>query len=178
MLIYLLKDNKKVEMSSKVIPVKVALRIRPLINKEINEGCRECIEVVPNEPQVIVGSDKPFTFDYVFGSTCQQEDLYNQVVEPLMDTFFGGYNVTVLAYGQTGSGKTYSMGTCATINTSSVDDEMNNAVIPRVIQEIFTRIEKQKDKCDFLVKVSFLEVRKTSKFIKKYGDTVARLRCI
>ena len=145
-------------MSCKVIPVKVALRIRPLISKETNDGCRECVEVVPNEPQVIIGSDKPFTFDYVFGSTCQQEDLYNQVVEPLMDTYFNGYNVTVLAYGQTGSGKTYSMGTCATINTSNVNDEMNNAVIPRVIKEIFRRIENQKEQYDFLVKVSFLEI--------------------
>lgn len=145
-------------MSDKVIPVKVALRIRPLINKELHDGCRECLEVVPNEPQVIIGSDKPFTFDYVFGSTSQQEELYNQVVEPLMDTYFNGYNVTVLAYGQTGSGKTYSMGTCATLNTSNVDDEMNNAVIPKVIHAIFARIDDQKDKYDFLVKVSFLEV--------------------
>jgi kinesin family protein 4/21/27 len=152
------KNKKTLRMSGKVIPVKVALRIRPLISKEINDGCRECLEVVPSEPQVIIGSDKPFTFDYVFGSTCQQEDLYTQVVEPLMDTYFNGYNVTVLAYGQTGSGKTYSMGTCATINTSNVDDEMNNAVIPRVIKEIFTRIDNQKEKSDFLVKVSFLEV--------------------
>ena len=145
-------------MSGKVIPVKVALRIRPLISKEVSDGCRECIEVVPNEPQVVIGNDKPFTFDYVFGLTSRQQELYEQVVMPLMDTYFNGYNVTVLAYGQTGSGKTYSMGTCATINTSNADDEMSNAVIPRVIQEIFTRIENLKEKSDFLVKVSFLEV--------------------
>ena len=39
-------------MSGKVIPVKVAFRIRPLNSKEVSEGCRQCIEVVPNEPQV------------------------------------------------------------------------------------------------------------------------------
>ena len=77
---------------------------------------------------------------------------------PLIDTYFNGHNVTVLTYGQTGSGKTYSTGTCATINMSNADDEMSNAVIPRVIQEIFARIENLKEKSDFLVKVSFLEV--------------------
>ena len=32
-------------------------------------------------------------------------------MQPLVDSWFEGYNATVLAYGQTGSGKTYTMGT-------------------------------------------------------------------
>lgn len=149
-------------MGDKVIPVKVALRIRPLINKEICDGCKECIEVVQNEPQVIIGfgSEKAFTYDYVFGPTSQQEELYNDVVEPLLERFFNGYNATVLAYGQTGSGKTYSMGTCAAINATDVSDEMDNGVIPKIIQKLFTRVDNTKEKYDFLIRVSFLEVLK------------------
>ena len=36
----------------KVIPVKVAVRIRPLNEKEINEGCQAALEQVEGEPQV------------------------------------------------------------------------------------------------------------------------------
>lgn len=38
---------------SKVIPVKVALRCRPLGQKEILEGCANCIEFACDEPQVL-----------------------------------------------------------------------------------------------------------------------------
>lgn len=36
----------------RVIPVKVALRCRPLVPKEISEGCQMCLSFVPGEPQV------------------------------------------------------------------------------------------------------------------------------
>jgi hypothetical protein len=39
-------------MGDKVIPVKVAVRIRPLVSKEIAEGCQSALEVVEGEPQV------------------------------------------------------------------------------------------------------------------------------
>ena len=36
----------------KVIPVKVAVRIRPLNDKEAGEGCQAVLEQVEGEPQV------------------------------------------------------------------------------------------------------------------------------
>lgn len=38
----------------KAIPVRVALRCRPLVPKEINEGCQCCLNFVPGEPQVCI----------------------------------------------------------------------------------------------------------------------------
>ena len=43
----------------KLIPVKVAVRIRPLSKKENNEGCQTVVEVVENEPQVKILGFKP-----------------------------------------------------------------------------------------------------------------------
>ncbi|KAF4325515.1 hypothetical protein BBO99_00002010 [Phytophthora kernoviae] len=34
------------------------------------------------------------------------ESIYAELVAPMVDQFFDGYNATVFAYGQTGSGKT------------------------------------------------------------------------
>lgn len=62
--------------------------------------CRICTQVTPNEPQVILGADKAFTFDYVFDTDSCQVDIYTDCVEKLIDGSLKGYNATVLAYGQ------------------------------------------------------------------------------
>ena len=36
-----------------MIPVKVAVRIRPISKKETNEGCQTALELVDGEPQVL-----------------------------------------------------------------------------------------------------------------------------
>ena len=60
------------------------------------------------------GSERSYLFDGVLNATCTQQQVYEEVVEPLVKSVTEGFNATVLAYGQTGSGKTYTMGTCAT----------------------------------------------------------------
>ena len=145
------------EEKDKVIPVRVALRIRPLSSKEVGEGCQQCIKTVSGEPQVVMGEGKAFTYDHVYGAESQQKDLYSQTVVPLLEGFFKGYNATVLAYGQTGSGKTYSMGTAFTMCNENTEDR---GVIPRLIKTMFDWIEERQDKTAFLLKASFLEVKR------------------
>lgn len=38
--------------------------------------CRTCTTVTPSEPQVILGADKAFTYDYVFDMDCGQVSLF------------------------------------------------------------------------------------------------------
>lgn len=47
-------------------------RIRPQIPREIIDMCRICTFVTPGEPQVVLGTDKAFTFDYVFDTNSDQ----------------------------------------------------------------------------------------------------------
>ncbi len=51
--------------------VRVALRIRPLVAKELVERCGECIRRV-DKTQVVMGADKFFTFDHVFDQKSSQ----------------------------------------------------------------------------------------------------------
>lgn len=67
---------------------------------------------------------------------------------------FEGYNATILAYGQTSSGKTFTMGTSDQAGLS----EEEIGIVPRVINFIFSEIDKRKAKAEFVVKVSFLEI--------------------
>lgn len=75
-------------------------RIRPQLAKEKIEGCHICTSVTPGEPQVFLGKDKAFTFDHVFNIDSQQEEIYIQCIEKLIEGCFEGYNATVFAYGQ------------------------------------------------------------------------------
>lgn len=75
-------------------------RIRPQLSKEKIEGCHICTSVTPGEPQVLLGKDKAFTYDFVFDLDTWQERIYSTCVSKLIEGCFEGYNATVLAYGQ------------------------------------------------------------------------------
>lgn len=84
--------------------VKVAVRVRPLDTCEIQKGCKEIIDIIPENDQILI-HEKTFTFNYVFGPESSQDEVYHRSVSGMITNLFKGYNVTILAYGQTGSGK-------------------------------------------------------------------------
>uniref|UniRef100_A0A8C3TM96 Kinesin family member 21A n=1 Tax=Chelydra serpentina TaxID=8475 RepID=A0A8C3TM96_CHESE len=138
------------------------VQIRPQLAKEKIEGCHICTSVTPGEPQVFLGKDKAFTFDYVFNIDSQQEEIYDQCVEKLIEGCFEGYNATVFAYGQTGAGKTYTMGTGFDVNMT----EEEQGIISRAVKHLFKCIEEKKQAAikqelpspEFKVNAQFLEL--------------------
>ncbi|WOL04667.1 kinesin-like protein KIN-4A isoform X4 [Canna indica] len=133
--------------------VKVAVHIRPLLGDERQQGCKDCVTVVPGKPQVQIGTHS-FTFDHVYGGTgFPPSSMFEECVSPLVDGLFQGYNATVLAYGQTGSGKTYTMGT-------GCKDGSQTGIIPQVMNSLFGKIETLKDQAEFQLRVSFIEILK------------------
>lgn len=82
------------------LPPPAPGRIRPQLSKEKIEGCHICTSVTPGEPQVLLGKDKAFTYDFVFDLDAWQEQVYCTCVSKLVEGCFEGYNATVLAYGQ------------------------------------------------------------------------------
>uniref|UniRef100_A0A3B4X4W3 Kinesin family member 21A n=1 Tax=Seriola lalandi dorsalis TaxID=1841481 RepID=A0A3B4X4W3_SERLL len=137
-------------------------RIRPQLAREKIEGCHICTYVMPGEPQVILGKDKAFTYDYMFDMDSQQDSIYATCTEKLIDGCFEGYNATVFAYGQTGSGKTYTMGTGFDVNI--VDEELG--IIPRAVHHLFKGIEERRQAAqeqgrpvpEFKINAQFLEL--------------------
>ncbi|XP_040894176.1 kinesin-like protein KIF21A isoform X7 [Toxotes jaculatrix] len=142
--------------------VRVALRIRPQLAREKIEGCHICTYVMPGEPQVILGKDKAFTYDYLFDMDSQQDAIYTTCTEKLIEGCFEGYNATIFAYGQTGSGKTYTMGTGFDVNIS--DEELG--IIPRAVHHLFKGIEERRQAAqeqgrpvpEFKINAQFLEL--------------------
>uniref|UniRef100_A0A4W5R9Q1 Kinesin family member 21A n=1 Tax=Hucho hucho TaxID=62062 RepID=A0A4W5R9Q1_9TELE len=139
-----------------------SLRIRPQLAREKIEGCHICTFCMPAEPQVMLGKDKAFTYDYVFDMDSQQDSIYTHCTEKLIEGCFEGYNATIFAYGQTGSGKTYTMGTGFDVNIS----EGELGIIPRAVRHLFRGIEERRQAAteqgkpvpEFKINAQFLEL--------------------
>jgi len=81
--------------------------------------------------------------------------VYETSVQPLVQSFLGGFNSSILAYGQTGSGKTYTMGSNFTERSG---DGETLGVIPRVVEEVLAALDEQAGDTESTLQISFLEV--------------------
>ncbi|GAB1597339.1 kinesin-like protein KIF3A [Argonauta hians] len=139
--------------------VRVAVRCRPLNEKEMSISCRNLVTVDVVRGTVSVENPsasqeepiKMFTFDTVFGPGCKQVDVYNEIARPIVDFVLEGYNGTIFAYGQTGTGKTFTMEGLRT--TPEV-----RGIIPNSFAHIFGAIAKAGEDNCFLVRVSYMEI--------------------
>ncbi|XP_051003949.1 kinesin-like protein KIF28 [Acomys russatus] len=152
--------------------VRVAVRVRPFSQREKSSGS-QCVISMHSQSTTIQDPKKrehvkTFTFDLAYWSHdgfqknedgvlipsdptskfAGQSDVFRDIGRATLDSAWRGYNATLLAYGQTGSGKSYSMTGFAT----------DKGIIPRVCEELFQAIEKQKEKLEAQVMFSMLEI--------------------
>eukprot|EP00040_Diaphanoeca_grandis_P003752 m.25773 g.25773 ORF g.25773 m.25773 type:complete len:967 (+) comp15168_c0_seq1:182-3082(+) len=151
--------------------IVVAVRVRPLNGREKAYGNHMGASIVRmdgkrtdllGDPKASGSdrakqkSDRSFTYDYSFCSLrstdknyAEQEYVYKSIGVGLLDNAFNGFNACIFAYGQTGSGKTYTM----------MGPPNDPGLIPRICNELFTRIEKNDDKnIKYRVECSYMEI--------------------
>ncbi|ETP46819.1 hypothetical protein F442_07016 [Phytophthora nicotianae P10297] len=160
--------------------VRVAVRIRPMLPRELAHNASTCVSKSRGEENAIelhdgATGERKFTFDHVFPQTATQTELYDAALQPWMVSFLQGFNVTVIAYGQTGSGKTHTMGNhmpstsllsnnlfARSPSTGDTDEESVDTVdsdeglIPRFLHQLFAKLNDSGSK--FQLSVSFLEI--------------------
>jgi len=173
---------------NQIVPeFRVGIRLRPMLEEERNdtENNEELVYLFPQNnilcirepgsdrlpeiddgppppPGTIAPSMGPYIsthpFNYVFGRSNTQEEVYFQSVHPLVEHFLGGKNSLILAYGQMGSGKTYTIGfqpedyNLENFQPESVGKELG--FVPRAFQEIFSYMHLLKSQgcgCNLLV---------------------------
>ncbi|XP_046586945.1 kinesin-like protein KIF14 isoform X3 [Neodiprion lecontei] len=142
----------------------VGVRVRPLNFKELNDQRITAI-VEANGQNITVeceSSRHTFMYDHCFVSyadSCTpqhatQEVVFKNMVLPLVENAFEGYNACLFAYGQTGSGKSYSM-----MGTETCGSELGSeaGIIPRFCHEIFCR-SMRNSKVVTTVEISYFEI--------------------
>lgn len=101
--------------------IVVCVRKRPLATAEMRGG-DDCVRVSDNGATVGISvlrtkldgigkyhEDYAFAFDRAYGEAATNEQVYEEIVDPLVRFCAQGGRATCFAYGQTGSGKTHTM---------------------------------------------------------------------
>ena len=144
--------------------VKVAIRIRPLNDKERQEGGKPGITI--QEPFKSIAIDmkserKCFKFDYIAAEDVSQSDIFDMIGEPIASSCLSGYNGTIFAYGQTGAGKTFTILGHQLENVETMSpDYSNRGLLPRCFEYLFNSIQEETLQSDtkYLIKCSYLEI--------------------
>ncbi len=88
--------------TTSVIPVKVAVRVRPFDEREKEENAQQCLQYYVKQNQVccsiyfyrfclqLMISDRAFTFDFVFDPLSTQDAVYESCAAPLIGKLFKG----------------------------------------------------------------------------------------
>jgi len=154
----------------------VMARVRPRLSREApNENVQTRGDVIYVTGDAAFASSTRSTthrFDRVFDRSAQQSEVYDSVA-PLIDGAFEGYNTTIFAYGQTGTGKTHTMlgvdiwrlgenqnTTVKAAIKAVVRDQSLWGIVPRAMQHIFGVVSEQREKYQFKIWCSYLEIYK------------------
>lgn len=78
-------QSPKVYIIHQVLIMCIFFRIRPQNASERIEMCEICASVTPGEPQIMLGKDKAFTFDYLFDIASMQEQLYDNCAKQYIE---------------------------------------------------------------------------------------------
>ncbi|XP_062243435.1 kinesin-like protein KIF28P [Platichthys flesus] len=152
--------------------VKVAVRVRPFNKRERDAGSHCVVSMVsssitiqdPRDSQI----QRSFCFDYAYwshsgfsrdrrglyvpeeegGRYADQDSVFQDLGEGILDNALQGYNATLLAYGQTGSGKSYSM----------VGYGPNKGLVPKLCDRLFEAIRENQDTRQCQVFFSMMEI--------------------
>ncbi|XP_050463013.1 kinesin-like protein KIF14 isoform X1 [Cataglyphis hispanica] len=145
----------------------VGIRIRPLNSKELNDP--KVTRVVQGNGQNVIveceSAQHTFLYDHCFVSYndpltpghANQEIVFRNMVLPLVQNAFEGYNVCLFAYGQTGSGKSYSLMGIDSAHLSVTPFDEKVGIIPRFCQEIFTQAHEN-PQIITTVEISYFEI--------------------
>ncbi|XP_052775153.1 centromere-associated protein E-like [Mya arenaria] len=132
--------------------IKVAIRVRNLIQKELSTGLKSHWTVrdniiVCNESDSNGRKPSPYTFDRVFDESTVTCDIFDEVCKPIVDSALAGFNGTIFAYGQSSSGKTFTMS----------GTRVQLGIISLAVEEIFSSINNIPDR-EFLIRVGYMEI--------------------
>ncbi|GLC46037.1 hypothetical protein PLESTB_001025400 [Pleodorina starrii] len=138
--------------SSSRSSIQVAVRVRPLCDKERQRGDRIAWEADRDGNVGLLDASGTFVpkhrFDTVFGPETDNSAVAAQVALPLVAPALRGVNGTIFAYGVTSSGKTHTM----------MGTDADPGVVPRVIRELFTQIGEAGPSRCFSVRLSVMEI--------------------
>ena len=148
-------DDKPQEMQ-----MLVAVRMRPLWQKEDDAGDVRCVSVLQGKVVNVVDpwydevinpnrqKEKRYAFDVVFDENVGQLEVFEKTSKGLVSGVLDGYNASVFAYGATGAGKTHTM-------LGSIEEP---GIMVKTLHAIYSAMEADYQESKFKVTLSHIEL--------------------
>ena len=138
-------DPAYFQQESDASRVTVAVRVRPINERELNNTAVKDVVSIRENSVFIEDCSTPFTYDHYFyyvsdqhKNFADQRFVYETMAKPLLTHVVQGYNVCLFAYGQTGSGKSFTiMG-----ENNALQATENTGIIPRFCKDLFNEVEQ------------------------------------
>lgn len=89
--------------------------------------------------------------DSFFPENSQQDEVFDTVALPVVQSVLHGFNGTIMAYGQTGAGKTYTMLGPNTSNNTK-------GLIPHCLESIFSYVKQNSVNFEWTIELSFIQI--------------------
>uniref|UniRef100_A0A3P9L2M0 Kinesin-like protein n=1 Tax=Oryzias latipes TaxID=8090 RepID=A0A3P9L2M0_ORYLA len=141
--------------NKKISRVRVAVRLRPYLDKEDEKGEGPCVRGLDKQNLEIVNwrnatETVKYHFDAFHGEKTTQQEVFLSSVKPVLSHVLNGQHASVFAYGPTGAGKTHTM----------LGSAEKPGVIPRAVREVFNLVHAKdaEEGWDYSISMSYLEI--------------------
>ena len=133
--------------------IQVAVRLLPAQKEEqIHWGCEPGM-VFELDPKTREKIGDPYKFKHVFGPEAQNSQIFQSVIEPLINSSLEGYNTTILAHGQPDLEKAYTM----------MGTDNQPGIVQLAVHHIFNLMEKSPERA-YLLRCFYFDICKEDVF--------------
>ena len=109
-------------MNTTIESISVNIRMKPSNEYDANL-------IIEDHKSIINSKTKEkLVFDRVYNESESNEQIYSEIIQPVLDVLLKGINMTIFTYGQTSTGKTFTMR----------GNETDPGIIPRIMQDLIT----------------------------------------
>lgn len=143
--------------------IRVAVRVRPMLQLEKSTNARPIVKVLDSKLVILMdpgntasddflrlnkSREKRWAFDLAFSEDANQRIVFEQSSHGIIESVCKGVNACIFTYGPTGAGKTFTM----------LGNHSEPGLMSLTLHDLFTRLDRMRDKCQFWIKCSFVEV--------------------
>jgi hypothetical protein len=143
---------------------KVFARVRPIDYQQKMIECSSDNTISIKDPTSKTKDKQTFSFNGVFDSSANQDSIFQNICEPVLNKVIEGHNACIISYGQTGSGKTFtSFGEDERFSINSLNLYLDGrkdkrGLVCKTLEYFFKKAQELEEIREFVLTCSLCEI--------------------